>query len=72
MRGGGELVVATVWLRGRAVARATGEGAAKTTMVGRFGPRSKIRTGDVIDVAVDTAALHVFDLETSRGIYAQA
>jgi multiple sugar transport system ATP-binding protein len=51
--------------------RATEEGAGKTTMVGRFGPRSKIRTGDVIDVAVDTAALHVFDLETSRGVYAQ-
>ncbi len=25
----------------------------KATMVGRFGPRSRIRNGDVIDVAVD-------------------
>jgi len=47
----------------------TEEGAGKTTMVGRFGPRSKIRTGDVIDVAVDTSAVHVFDLDTGLGIY---
>jgi len=47
------------------------ESDAKATMVGRFGPRSHIRTGDVIDVAVDTATLHVFDLETSLGVYAQ-
>jgi multiple sugar transport system ATP-binding protein len=47
------------------------EGTAKTTLVGRFGPRSKIRTGDVIDVAVDTSTVHVFDLETSLGIYAE-
>ncbi len=46
-----------------------GEGATKTTMVGRFGPRSRIRAGDVIDVAVDTGSLHVFDLDTSLGIY---
>jgi multiple sugar transport system ATP-binding protein len=50
---------------------AAGEGVAKTTLVGRFGPRSKIRTGDVIDVAVDTSTVHVFDLETSLGIYGE-
>jgi multiple sugar transport system ATP-binding protein len=49
--------------------RAVEDGAAQTTMVGRFGPRSRIRTGDVIDVAVDTSSMHVFDLETSLGIY---
>ena len=38
-------------------------------MVGRFGPRSRIKSGDVIDVAVDTSAVHLFDLETSAGIY---
>ena len=43
----------------------------KTTMVGRFGPRSRARTGDVIDVAVDTTGVHLFDLETGLGIYAQ-
>jgi multiple sugar transport system ATP-binding protein len=45
------------------------DGAAKTTLVGRFSPRSKIRAGDVIDVAVDTSTLHIFDLETSLGVY---
>jgi multiple sugar transport system ATP-binding protein len=43
----------------------------KTMLVGRFGPRSRVRTGDVIDVAVDMSAVHVFDLETSLGIYDQ-
>ena len=51
------------------VQAAVEEGAAKTTIVGRFGPRSRIRNGDVIDVAVETGALHVFDLETGLGIY---
>ena len=53
------------------VQAAAEEGATKTTMVGRFGPRSRIRTGDVINVAVDTGSMHVFDLETSLGVYAQ-
>ena len=47
-------------------------GASKTTMVGRFGPRSRVRAGDVVDVVVDTRALHVFDLETGQGIYDQS
>jgi multiple sugar transport system ATP-binding protein len=46
------------------------EGATKTTMVGRFGPRSRVKSGDVIDVAVDTSGVHLFDLETGQGIYA--
>jgi multiple sugar transport system ATP-binding protein len=41
----------------------------KTTMVGRFGPRSRIRNGEVIDVAVDLSVVHFFDLETGLGIY---
>ena len=45
------------------------EGAAKTIVVGRFGPRSRARAGDVIDVAVDTRGLHFFDLESGLGIY---
>jgi multiple sugar transport system ATP-binding protein len=49
--------------------QAPAEGDTKTTMVGRFGPRSRVRNGDVIDVAVDTSAVHLFDLETSEGIY---
>ena len=46
------------------------EGAAKTTVVGRFSPRSRIRSGDVINVAVETGSIHLFDLETGLGIYA--
>ncbi len=45
------------------------DGPAKTTMVGRFGPRSRAKTGDVIDIAVDTSGVHLFDLETGLGIY---
>ena len=48
-----------------------GEGPAKTTMVGRFGPRSRVRNGDVVNVAVDTGSVHVFDRETGDAIYAQ-
>ena len=55
-----------------AVRAAEAEGAGETTMVGRFGPRSRIKDGDVVDVAVETGAMHFFDLETGLGIYAQA
>ena len=40
-----------------------------TTMVGRFGARSRVREGEVASVAVDTRALHFFDAETGLGIY---
>ncbi len=50
--------------------QAPSEGDTKTTLVGRFGPRSRVRNGDVIDVAVDTSSVHLFDLETGEGIYA--
>jgi len=52
-----------------AVRAAAEEGAKETTMVGRFGPRSRVKNGDVVDVAVETGALHFFDLETGLGIY---
>jgi multiple sugar transport system ATP-binding protein len=56
-----------------AAVRATAsEEDAKTTMVGRFGPRSRAKTGDVIDVAVDTSGVHLFDLETGLGIYGES
>ncbi len=54
-----------------AVRAAAAEGENETVMVGRFGPRSRISSGDTIDVAVETGALHFFDLETSLGIYGQ-
>jgi multiple sugar transport system ATP-binding protein len=55
-----------------AVRAAEAEGVDETTMVGRFGPRSRIKDGDVVDVAVETGAMHFFDLETGLGIYSRA
>ena len=52
-----------------AVRAAAAEGENETVMVGRFGPRSRIKSGDTVDVAVETGALHFFDLETGLGIY---
>jgi multiple sugar transport system ATP-binding protein len=45
-------------------------GAGDTAMlVGRFGPRSRVKHGDKIEVAVDSRSLHFFDPETGLGIY---
>jgi multiple sugar transport system ATP-binding protein len=52
-----------------AVKTAATESENETVMVGRFGPRSRIKDGEAIDVAVETGALHFFDLETGLGIY---
>ena len=54
-----------------AVQAAAAEGSNETVMVGRFGPRSRIKNGDVVDVAVETGALHFFDMETGLGVYSQ-
>jgi multiple sugar transport system ATP-binding protein len=51
--------------------RAAAEDENETVMVGRFGPRSRIKNGDTVDIAVETGALHFFDLETGLGIYGQ-
>jgi multiple sugar transport system ATP-binding protein len=40
-----------------------------TTMVGRFGARSRVTIGEQAEVGVDTRALHFFDPETGLGIY---
>jgi len=45
------------------------ETTSETTMVGRFGARSRIRQGEPIEIAVDTRALHFFDAESGLGIY---
>ncbi len=50
----------------RAEARA---GESSAVLVGRFGARSRVKSGDQIDVAVDTRQLHFFDVETGLGIY---
>ncbi len=46
-----------------------GAKADEAVIVGRFGARSKVKTGDTIRAVVDTRALHFFDPETGLGIY---
>jgi multiple sugar transport system ATP-binding protein len=43
--------------------------ATTTTMVGRFGSRSRVRPGEDVEIAVDTRSLHFFDPESGLGIY---
>jgi multiple sugar transport system ATP-binding protein len=38
-------------------------------LVGRFGARSRLKSGELAEVAVDTRQLHFFDAETGLGIY---
>jgi multiple sugar transport system ATP-binding protein len=54
-----------------AIARELDETASYTTMVGRFGARSRLRIGDVAEVAVEATSLHFFDPETGLGIYGE-
>ena len=44
----------------------------RTTLVGRFGPRTRVREGDTIEVAIDESALHFFDASTGGVIYDKA
>ncbi len=46
------------------------EDAAETVVVARFGPHSRARKGDRVEMCVDTGALHFFDCDTGDGIYA--
>ena len=46
-----------------------GQPAGETTLVGRFGARSRVHTGETISISVDTRSLHFFDPETGLGIY---
>ena len=41
----------------------------KSTFVGRFSPRSQVREGEPVELAVDTTTLHFFDIDTGLGIY---
>jgi multiple sugar transport system ATP-binding protein len=43
-----------------------------TIVVARFSPRTRVKVGDTVDVHVDTARLHFFDLETSQAIWDSA
>jgi multiple sugar transport system ATP-binding protein len=42
--------------------------AERATLVGRFSPKTRVREGDTIEVAVDVDALHVFDAKTGVAI----
>jgi multiple sugar transport system ATP-binding protein len=53
----------------RAVQQASDGGIPKSTLVGRFAPRSRVRADQAVEVAVDTRSLHFFDPETGLGIY---
>jgi multiple sugar transport system ATP-binding protein len=54
-----------------AVQQSEEEGAG-ALMVGRFGPRSRVRESDEVEVAVDTRSLHFFDAETGLAVYDEA
>ena len=47
----------------------TREQSTTSKMVGRFNAHTEVRVGQTVDVAVDTRALHFFDVETGLGIY---
>jgi multiple sugar transport system ATP-binding protein len=44
----------------------------RTTLIGRLGPQTRIREGDMIEVAIDEGALHFFDASTGCVIYDKA
>jgi multiple sugar transport system ATP-binding protein len=44
----------------------------RTTLVGRFGPQTRIREGDTVEVAIDEGALHFFDPSTGGAIHDDA
>jgi multiple sugar transport system ATP-binding protein len=42
---------------------------ATATFVAQLDPRSKVRSSETVELAVNTARLHFFDPETGLGIY---
>jgi multiple sugar transport system ATP-binding protein len=53
----------------RAVEKIEQGGVVESTLVGRFGARTKVGVGETAEIAVDTTGLHFFDPETGLGIY---
>ena len=43
-------------------------GAESANAVGRFNPRSRVRMGDVADIAISTENMHFFDIDTRQAI----
>ena len=54
---------------GTAGLAAAGTAPPGAALVARVNPRSRIRIGDQVEIAVDVDRLHVFDLETSTAIW---
>ncbi len=46
------------------------EGEDVANAVGRFNPRSRVRMGDTVDIAVSSENMHFFDAETHQAIWA--
>jgi multiple sugar transport system ATP-binding protein len=46
--------------------------AEETTLVGRFGPQTRVREGDTVEVAIDEGGLHFFDASTGQVIQDEA
>ena len=53
----------------RAVHELASGAPAEATLVGRLNARSKVREGEVAQIAVDTRAVHFFDADSGLGIY---
>ena len=49
-------------------ALAADKGRSETTLVGRFGPRTRLREGDPVEVAIDTRTLHFFNPQDGLAI----
>jgi multiple sugar transport system ATP-binding protein len=47
----------------------TKRGARTSKLVGRFDPHTRVQSGDSVEIAVDTRALHFFDVDSGLGIY---
>jgi multiple sugar transport system ATP-binding protein len=43
--------------------------AARTNVIARFSPRTRVKVGDPVTVHVDTARLHFFDIDTGASIW---
>ena len=48
---------------------AVDEAEGKTTAVGRFSPRSQVRMGQQVEIAVTSENIHFFDADTREAIY---
>ena len=44
-------------------------GTQTSKLVGRFDPHTRVQAGDDVEMAVDTRALHFFDIDSGLGIY---